>query len=90
MAGDAAVTGPAGHKPVDEAADAAAQHFAERPRLAVPAHQRVPVILGRLVVGGTDADVGRRQPLRRSRPCGLRIEQVAVQQTALQDRAVVP
>ena len=36
------------------------QHLAERPRLAVPAHQRVEVVLGRLVVGGADAEVARR------------------------------
>jgi hypothetical protein len=42
---------------VDEAADAAGQHLAERPGLAVAPHQRVEVVLGRLVVGGADAEV---------------------------------
>ena len=50
MAGDAAVAGAAGDEPVDEAADAAAEHLAERPGLGVAAHQRVPVVLGGLVV----------------------------------------
>ena len=49
-----------------KAADAAAEHLAERPRLAVAAHQRIEVELGRFVVGCADAEVaalrGRLEP----------------------------
>ena len=62
MACHTAVTRAARHKPVHESADAAAQHLPQRPRLAEPPHQSVPVILGRLIIRRTDADVGAGDP----------------------------
>ena len=45
---------------MNEAADAAAEDFAERPRLGVTPHQRIPMKLGQLIVGGADAHIGFR------------------------------
>src|ERR1700687_5858217 len=57
MTGDAAVARSAGDEPMDEAADAAAEDFAEGPRFGVAAHERVPVVFRRLVVRRADAEV---------------------------------
>src|SRR5262245_21861294 len=75
MTGDTAVARTAGHEPVDEAADAAGEHLAERPRFGMAAHQAVPVILGRLVVHGAHAKVSRRGELLQLR-LNCRIEDV--------------
>src|SRR5262249_16446324 len=67
---------PAGDEPVHEAADAARQDLAQRPWLLVPAHQAVKMILGLLVIGGADADVGCLRFFGNSLG-EIRIEQVA-------------
>src|SRR5437588_760903 len=57
VAGHAPVARLAGPEQMQPPADPAAQDLAERPRLRVLAHERVEVILGRLVVDRTDAQV---------------------------------